>query len=51
VFWNGTIWVSQPSAPAIIANVNLADEKHNELKEDDDDTDDIYKDNDSHKKD
>lgn len=50
VFWNGTIWLSQPTAPAVVVNVNLENEKSKELKEDDDDTDDIYKDNEVHKK-
>jgi hypothetical protein len=49
VFWNGTIWLSQPTAPAVIVNVNLENEKSKELKEDEDDVDDIYKDNSSHK--
>ena len=49
VFWNGTIWFSQPSPPPVIVNVNLENEKHYELKEDDDDTDDIYQGNNSHK--
>lgn len=50
VFWNGTIWLSQPTAPPVIVNVNLENEKSKELKEEDDDVDDIYKDNESHKK-
>jgi hypothetical protein len=49
VFWNGVIWVSQASAPPVVVNVNLENEKHQELKEADDDTDDIYKDNNQHK--
>ena len=49
VFWNAGLWVSQPTAPPVIVNVNLENEKHYELKEDDDDTDDVYKGNDSHK--
>lgn len=49
VFWNGTIWVSQVNRPAVIVNVNLDNEKQYEMKEDDDDTDDIYKGNDNHK--
>jgi hypothetical protein len=50
VFWNGTVWLSQPTAPPVIVNVNLENEKSKELKEDDDDVDDIYKDNEIHKK-
>lgn len=49
VFWNGTIWFSQPSPPPIIVNVNLENEKHYELKEAEDDTDDVYQSNDNHK--
>ena len=49
VFWNGSIWFSQPSPPPVIVNINLENEKHYELKEDDDDTDDVYKGNDTHK--
>jgi hypothetical protein len=50
VFWNGTVWLSQPTPPPAIVNVNLENEKSRELKEEDDDVDDIYKDNDAHKK-
>lgn len=50
VFWNGNIWLSQPTAPPVIVNVNLENEKSKELKEEDDDIDDIYKDNSSHNK-
>jgi hypothetical protein len=49
VFWNGSIWFSQPSPPPVIINVNLDSEKHYELKENDDDNDDVYKTNDTHK--
>ncbi len=49
VFWNGSIWFSQPTPPPVIVNVNLENEKHNELKEDEDDVDDVYKSNDTHK--
>jgi hypothetical protein len=51
VFWNGTIWISQPTAPPAIVNVNLDKEPSRELKEDEDDVDDIYKSNEEHKKD
>src|SRR4051812_18743770 len=34
VFWNGTVWLSQPTAPPVIVNVNLENEKSKELKED-----------------
>ncbi|MBK7818766.1 MAG: hypothetical protein IPJ60_15375 [Sphingobacteriaceae bacterium] len=49
VFLNGPVWVSQAAAPPIIMNVNLENEKSKELKEEEDDTDDIYKDNSAHK--
>lgn len=49
VFWNGSMWISQATAPTVIVNVNLEKEKHEELKEDNDDVDDIYKQNDQHK--
>lgn len=49
VFWNGTIWFSQPTPPPVIVNINLDHEKQHELKEDEDDTDDVYKANDTHK--
>lgn len=49
VFWNGNMWLSQPAAPAVVVNVNLEQEKSVELKEDEDDVDDVYKGNDMHK--
>lgn len=48
-FYNGTLWISQPTPPPVIVNVNLDNEKHYELKEDEDDVDDVYKGNDTHK--
>lgn len=50
-FWNGTIWLSQPTAPPVIVNVNLEKEKHSELKEEEDDMDDIGTSNTQHKTD
>ncbi len=49
VFWNGAIWVSQTNTPTVIVNVNLDKEKAVELKDDEDDVDDVYKANDTHK--
>ena len=49
VFYNGTVWLSQPTAPPIIVNVNLEKEKHYELKEIEEDDDDVYKTNENHK--
>jgi hypothetical protein len=42
VYRNGNVWISNPNPPSFIININLGAEKHYELKEDDDDTDDIY---------
>lgn len=50
VFRSGAVWVAQPSPPPVIVNVNLQNEKHYELKENNDDTDDIYKSNEEHAK-
>lgn len=49
VFYNGGVWVSQPKAPPIIVNVNLENEKNVELKEDEDDVDEVYQGNSKHK--
>lgn len=49
VFWNGKVWISQAAIPPVIINVNLEKERTVELKEDEDDVDDIYKLNDTHK--
>ena len=48
-FFNGAAWISQPTPRPVIVNVNLDNEKHYELKEDEDDVDDVYKGNDTHK--
>jgi len=50
MFWNGAMWISQAAKPAVIVNVNLENEKNYELKENEDDEDDVYKGNDDHKK-
>jgi len=49
VFYSGAVWVSQPTAPPIIVNVDLDNEKNYELKESEEDDDDVYKTNDAHK--
>ena len=49
MFWNGTVWISQAAVPATLANVDMEKEKTVELKEDEDDVDDIYASNDKHK--
>jgi hypothetical protein len=48
-FYNGNAWISQPTAPPVIVNVNLEKEKHYELKESDDDKDAINEENESHR--
>lgn len=48
-YWNGTIWINQLTPPPVVVNVNLDKEKHHELNESEDDTDDVYKSNGSHK--
>lgn len=48
-FWNGVIWVNQITPPPTVVNINLETEKHYELKENEDDVDDVYQTNDSHK--
>lgn len=50
VFWNGRAWISQTAVPPVMINVNLSKERVKELKEDEDNTDDIYRSNDEHKK-
>lgn len=49
VFWNGTVWINNPSPPPAVVNINIENEKHYELKDNEDDEDDVYKTNDSHK--
>jgi hypothetical protein len=50
VFLSSGIWVSQAAAPPVVANINIADEKHYEMKEGDDDNDDIAQYNTEHQK-
>jgi hypothetical protein len=49
VFYNGVVWISNPSPPPAVVNINIDNEKHYEMKDSDDDDDDIYKTNDTHK--
>ena len=49
VFWNGTVWISQTTPPPAVSDADLEKEKHRELPESEDDVDDVYKSNDSHK--
>lgn len=48
-YWGTGMWISTPTPPPVVININLANEKHYELKENDDDADDVYKGNDNHK--
>jgi hypothetical protein len=50
LFWNGTIWISQPSPPPGVSSKELETDKNRELKENEDDVDDVYKQNEDHKK-
>jgi hypothetical protein len=47
---NGAVWIFNTTAPPVIINVNLDKELNYELKEDDDDVDDVYQINDNHLK-
>ncbi|HEY1038115.1 MAG TPA: hypothetical protein VGF30_01845 [Bacteroidia bacterium] len=51
VYWGGGVWMRTANPPPVIINVNLSKEKHYELKESDDEIDDIYGGNANHKKD
>ncbi|MBC7696600.1 MAG: hypothetical protein H7141_14280 [Burkholderiales bacterium] len=48
-YMNGPAWVFKTTPPPVVINVNLEKEKNYELKEDEDDLDDVYKTNDKHK--
>lgn len=48
-FWNGVVWIHQTTPPPVVVNVNLEKEKHYELKDLEDDVDDVYKTNNEHK--
>ena len=50
VFYNRTVWVSQPAPPEGVSEKELEKEKQKELKEEEDDVDDVYKSNEEHKK-
>lgn len=47
---NGTVWIFNATPPPVVINVNLDKEINYELKEEDDDIDDVYKTNNSHLK-
>lgn len=50
VYRNGAVWVSNVMAPPAIVNINIENEKHYELKETEDDNDNIQDLNDTHQK-
>lgn len=49
-FWNGAMWVASVQPPPAVINVNIQNVKHYEMKETEDDIDDVYKSNSSHQK-
>lgn len=42
VYRNANTWITNATPPSIIVNVTIENEKHYELKESDDDSDDVY---------
>jgi hypothetical protein len=48
VYRSGNVWIYKLTPPPIVINVNIESEKHYELKETEDDVDDVYNTNDSH---
>jgi hypothetical protein len=48
VYRNGTVWTSNATPPPVIVNIDINNEKHYELRENDDDVDDVYITNDIH---
>ncbi|HRG01623.1 MAG TPA: hypothetical protein PKZ75_10925 [Bacteroidia bacterium] len=48
VYRNGTVWVVNATPPPTVVNINIDNEKHYELKETDDDVDDVYQTNNVH---
>ena len=51
VYFNGTLWISQPATPPGVREEEIRTDRHKELHEDNDDVDDVYKDNSVHQKD
>ena len=49
VYQNKTIWVINTTPPPTVVNITIENEKHYELKENEDDTDDVYSTNETHK--
>lgn len=48
VYRNNAMWIYNSNPPQVVVNVNLETEKHFELKEEDDDIDDVYSINNVH---
>ena len=51
VFRQNTVWVTTVTRPVYVEKVNFEDEKSVELKENDDDIDDVYQSNEAHMRD
>lgn len=47
-FYNGSVWISQATPPPVIVNINIDNEKHYELKEEEDELDEVNEHNSSH---
>lgn len=50
-YWDGVMWVNAATPPPVVVNVNIENEKHYELKDTEDDIDDVYNTNETHKSD
>lgn len=50
LFWNGAIWVSRAAPPQGISEKELEKAEHRELKVEEDGSDDVYRSNETHKK-
>lgn len=51
VYRSNAIWIVNDTPPPTVINVNIEEEKSYELKEDNDDIDEVYNDNSTHEKD
>jgi len=48
VYRNGTVWIVNAPPPPTVVNINIDNEKQYELKEIEDDVDDVYQTNETH---
>lgn len=48
VYRSGNVWIYKSSPPPVVVNITIDNEKHYELKETEDDIDDVYNTNDAH---